>query len=335
MKISIFFNLLCKSFIIYDKLLLDNSFKNRKLGDKVRKIIHLLILIVIFYFAYQYRENIYEVYNHYFVPIEKKITKLEKNEYFRNYDFNYVQNTTNFIPHSKKEIKNIYYTIVNSGMNSFTFYCPKDYETCISDVNDLANDQNIISNINNFVHPFNSFKTLKTEVESTGKVHIEIEKLYDKEMIIILNYKVDEIIKNNIKDTMTIKEKIRKIHDYIIDNTKYDKNRSDQKIVKYKSDNAYGVLIENHGLCGGYTDSMMLFLEKFKIPNYKISTENHIWNYVKVNDEWLHLDLTWDDPVTTNGKDVLDDSYFLIDDNALHEIEKTEHNYDTNIYGND
>ena len=298
----------------------------------MKRIIHVLLLIFVIYFAYQYRENIYELYNQYFVPIENKVSKLEKNDYYRNYDFDYVQNTNNFIPHNKKEIKNIYYTIVNSGMENFTFYCPKDYVNCISDVNDLANDQDTISNINNFVHPYNSFKTLKTEVDTTGKVQIQIEKVYNKEMIIILNYKVNEIIDKNIKDSLNIKDKIKKIHDYIIDNTTYDKNRSDQKIIKYKSDNAYGVLIENHGLCGGYTDSMMLFLEKFSVPNYKIATENHIWNYVKINDEWLHLDLTWDDPVTNTGKNVLDDSYFLITDSELKSIEKEEHNYNTDIY---
>ena len=68
-------------------------------------------------------------------------------------------------------------------------------------------------------------------------------------MIILLNYKVDDIIKENTNDEMDMKTKIRKIHDYIIKNTTYDKERSDEKIVNYKSDNAYGVLIENKGLC--------------------------------------------------------------------------------------
>ncbi len=151
-------------------------------------------------------------------------------------------------------------------------------------------------------------------------------------MIVILNYKVDDIIKKNIKETDTLKEKIKKIHDYIIDNTTYDKDRSDKKIVNYKSDNAYGVLVENYGLCGGYTDAMMLFLEKLNIPNYKIATENHVWNYVKVDDKWLHLDLTWDDPITEDDKNILDDSYFLITNEELANLEKEEHNYDINIF---
>ena len=298
----------------------------------MRKLLYLTLFVFLIYLAYQYRDNIYELYYNNFVSIEEKTSKIEKNEYYRDYNFSYAKNTDDFIPKSKKDILNIYYTIVNSGMNDFTFYCPKDYSDCIKDVNDIANDQNTISNINNFIHPYNSFKTLKTEVDTTGKIDIHIEKVYDDEMIIILNYKVDEIIKSEINDNDDIKEKIRKIHDYIINHTSYDKERSDKKIINYKSDNAYGVLIENYGLCGGYTDAMMLFLEKFKIPNYKIATENHIWNYVKINNEWLHLDLTWDDPVSENGKDILDDSYFLIDDDELRNLEKDEHIYNADIY---
>ncbi len=217
-------------------------------------------------------------------------------------------------------------------MTNFIFYCPKDYVYCISDVNDVANDQNTISNLNNFVHPFNSFKTLKTEVDITGKVTVQIEKVYDDDMILLLNYKVDDIIKDVIKETDNDKTKIRKIHDYIINHTTYDKERSDKKIIKYRSDNAYGVLIEKYGLCGGYTDAMMLFLEKFKIPSYKIATENHVWNYVKLNNEWLHLDLTWDDPVSTDGKPILDDAFFLIDDDELKSKEQEQHSYNEDIY---
>ena len=298
----------------------------------MRKLFYLIVFTVAIYLAYQYRGSIKEIYYNNFVSIEEKVTKLEKNDYYRDYDLSYAKNTNDFIPKSKKDILNIYYTIINSGMKDFTFFCPNDYSDCINDVNDIANDQNSISNINNFVHPFNSFKTLKTEVDSKGQVDVHIEKVYDDEMIILLNYKVDEIIKNEINEDDDIKTKIKKIHDYIINNTFYDKDRSDKKIINYKSDNAYGVLIEKYGLCGGYTDAMMLFLERFNLPNYKIATENHIWNYVKINNEWLHLDLTWDDPVTSDGKDLLDDSYFLIDDEELRNLEKEEHTYNADIY---
>ncbi len=298
----------------------------------MKKLLYVILFTLLIVLAYQYRDNIYEVYNDVFVSIEDKVTKLEPNDYYHDYSFSYAQNTTDFIPNNKEDIINIYYTIVNSGMTKFTFYCPKEYTNCIKDINDIANDQNTVSNINNFVHPFNSFKTLKTEVDITGKVDVEIEKVYDDEMIIILNYKVDDIIKNEIKENDDLRTKIKKIHDYIINNTTYDKERSDKKVINYKSDNAYGVLVQKYGLCGGYTDAMMLFLERFNVSNYKIATENHIWNYVKLNNQWLHLDLTWDDPITTDGKQILDDAFFLIDDDELKEKEKEQHSYSADIY---
>ena len=298
----------------------------------MKKLFSLIVLIILISFIYTNRENIVKIYNDYFVPIEDKITKLEKNSYYRNYDFSYVQNIDHFIPQNKDEIINIYYTIVNSGMNEFTFYCPKEYANCVNDVRDIANDQDMISNLNNFVHPYNSFKTLQTEVDSVGKITIHINKVYDDEMIIILNYKIDEVLKNNINQDDSLRDKIRKIHNYIINHTVYDKDRSDNKIINYKSDNAYGVLAEGYGLCGGYTDAMMLFLEKLGVKSIKISTENHIWNYVNIDDKWLHLDLTWDDPVSSDGKNILDDSYFLITDQELKQLEKEEHNYNLEIY---
>ena len=217
-------------------------------------------------------------------------------------------------------------------MNKFTFYCKAEYENCINDVRDIANNQVIISNINNFVHPYNSFKDLETEIDSLGKITLNINRNYTDEMKIILNYKIDEIIKNNIKDEMDLKQKIKVIHDYIINNTKYDTNRSDNNIITYKSDTAYGALIEGYALCGGYTDSMMLFLEKFKVKNYRISSENHVWNYVYLDNGWYNLDLTWDDPVNKNGKDLLYDDFFLITDAEMFNLDTTEHIYDKNVY---
>ena len=131
---------------------------------------------------------------------------------------------------------------------------------------------------------------------------------------------------------MTNEDKIKIIHDYIINNTKYDKAKSDNKVKLYNSDIAYGALIEHYAICGGYSDSMKLFLDKFGIENYKISSENHIWNLVKLNNEWFHLDLTWDDPVTNTGEDVLEYDYFLITTEELQTLDTDQHFFDKTIY---
>ena len=299
----------------------------------MKRIFNYFMAFLIIMLVYNFREEIFIFYNSYCAPIEKRISELEKNEYYRNYDFTYVENTKNFIPTNKTDIKNIYYTIVNSGMTEFTFYCPSEYQSCMDDVNEIANDQNIISNINNFVHPYNSFNSLKTEIDSLGKITIEIEKVYNDEMIILIDYKINEIYKDIIgNNNFDNKTKIKTIHDYIINTTKYDSNRSDRKIINYKSDTAYGPLIEGYGLCGGYTDAMALFLDYYKIPNFKVISENHIWNAVKLDGKWYHLDLTWDDPISKSGNDILEHTFFLIRTDKLLELEKEQHIFDQNIF---
>ena len=131
---------------------------------------------------------------------------------------------------------------------------------------------------------------------------------------------------------MTNEDKIKEAHNYIINNSKYDSDRSDNNIVKYKSDTAYGTLLEGYSLCGGYTDAMELFLEDMNIKSYKISSENHVWNAVNLNNAWYHLDLTWDDPITTDGSDILEYNFFLITTSELDALEAEQHNYDKNVY---
>lgn len=261
-----------------------------------------------------------------------KTTELERNEYYRNYDFMYVHNTDQFIPHNKQELVDVLYTIINSGEEMFTFYCSNEYKECRDDVRAIANDQTILSHINNYVHPYNSFKHIETQFTDMGEVTITLGKVYSKEEIELINQKVDEIILKNIRNDINVIDKIKIVHDYIISNSRYDTARAYQNNQTYKSDIAYGPLFQGHAICSGYSDAMELFLEKFGVKSYKISSENHVWNAVYLNDRWYHLDLTWDDPVTDIGIDLLEYNYFLIDNNKLKSKKDDEHFFDKNYY---
>ena len=254
-------------------------------------------------------------------PREIKIPKV--NEYkLDNGDYEYVSSTDNFVPENKQDIMDIIYTILNSGWKEFTFYCPTEYETCVDDVTSITNN----------VHPFNSFKTIETNYTTSGEISLIIHKLYSDEEIKEINDKVKKVIDENIKDNMSEEDRIKTIHDYIINNTKYD----DEKIsgvTKEKSNNAYGALIDGYAICSGYTDAMAIFLDELEIRNIKVSSTNHIWNLVYVNGSWKNLDLTFDDPITDTGEDVLNYDYFLVDTNVLSEKDKTgQHNYDKDVF---
>lgn len=298
----------------------------------MKKLFSLLFVVSIFAVCFIYKDEIVNYVVDAVTELNKDATPLKNNEYAHKNNYEFVKLTDDFTPTSKEDIINIYYTILNSGMSEFTFYCNDDYKNCIEDIDYVSNNQNLLSSINNFVPVYNSFSNIETEFDSLGKITIHINHNYTEEQITTLKEKVETITKELITNDMKDDNKIKVIHDYIINNTKYDIDRSDNKIIKYDSDTAYGALIQNYAICGGYADSMKLFLDYLNIPNYKISSENHIWNLVYVNNDWYHLDLTWDDPVTSTGKDVLEYDYFLITSDELKSMNTDQHFYDTTFY---
>ena len=297
----------------------------------MKKFLYYLFLIGLVVFVYFYKEQIVKFIMELVNPREE-VNLDYKNSYYLKYKYNYFNKLTSVDVHSKKDIFDVYYNVTNNGYDRFTFYCPDDYDACLDDLNSLVFDQKTLSIINGFVHPFNSFQNIRTEYNSLGEISLEIVKTYSQEDIDLINEKVQEIINNEIKDERDHRKIIKIVHDYIINHTKYDKDRADNNVIKYRSNTAYGVLFEGYGICGGYTDTMAIFLDYFDIPNFEIASENHIWNVVYIDGQWLHLDLTWDDPIISSGEEILSDTYFLITSEQLREINDVQHNYDTAVY---
>lgn len=242
------------------------------------------------------------------------------NKYAKDSKFLFLEKVYTNTPYSYQDLINLYYSIIDAGYQVYTFYCPKEYSNCIKDVSSISEDELILTHINNYVHPFNCFTSINTSITKTGEVTLDISYLYKKEDIDKIDIRVDELINQLIKDNMSTIDKVKTIHDYIINNTKYDVKRNLTGESEYSSYNAYGPLFEGFATCNGYTDLMAIFLNKLDIPNYKIATTpeeisysatGHIWNALEVDGKWLHLDLTWDDPVSNDNKDYLFHTYFL------------------------
>ena len=298
----------------------------------MKKIATLGLLMILIGLIMIRKDDLITLFNTRFETKSIAVTLGEKNQYYRDYNFNYVQNTEEFTPRNKQDIINIYYTIINAGKSSFTFYCPTNYEKCLEEVQEIANDQSTLSDINNFVHPFNGFAHIETQFDTLGKVTVSIVHSYSKEQITKINEQVDSMYSKLVNQNISLEDNIRSIHDYIIEHTKYDSLRSDKNIPDYHSDIAYGPLFEGYAVCGGYADLMELFLEKLGVKGYKISSNEHVWNAVEMGKAWYHLDLTWDDPVADDGKDYLEHNYFLINTTQLLEQEVTQHTFNQNVY---
>jgi len=297
----------------------------------MKKIIASVFLIIFMLTLYYYREPLQNK----FVTITSNKQTLNNgnvNQYARGKDFNFVQITNSVEPQNKEDLYNLYYTILDGGYKTYRFYCPKEYVNCLTDVNQLSTNDELLSDMNSFVAPYNTFKELTTNYNNYRLVSITSNPAYTKEQINVIEEKITSIENELIKPEMNTTQKIKTIHDFIINQTIYDKDRADRGIITYHSDIAYGPLFEGYGICSGYTDAMALFLDRWQIPNYRITSEAHVWNLVYIDGKWLHLDLTFDDPISADGRNMINHKYFLINNAQLHDLNDGEHNFDQNIF---
>ena len=89
-------------------------------------------------------------------------------------------------------------------------------------------------------------------------------------------------------------EKIRFAHDWLIKNVDYD---TDYDMVS--STTLKGLYKNKKAVCQGYAIAFGVFMKYMGIPSkYVVSkNKNHMWNMVKLDGKWYHVDVTWDDPV--------------------------------------
>ncbi len=132
-----------------------------------------------------------------------------------------------------------------------------------------------------------------------------------------LNKKADEIV-SLIPENATDYEKIKFIAQYLADNVVYTPNEVDYDIIT-ESSNAYGALINNYAICGGYANAFQILAEKAGVVSIVIrgqiysAYEAHIWNMVYVDNNWYHIDATWiDNPYTG-----FDDTYLMATDSEM------------------
>lgn len=156
----------------------------------------------------------------------------------------------------------------------------------------------------------NIAKEFKEYIASDGEIH----EIYD-DSAVIRAYKTGEdknlseedkyvlktaskIIEENIKDDMTDYEKEKAIYDWQVAYTAYSEtslapiNAGDQY-----SHTPYGVLKYKQAICVGNATTFKLFMDMLGIETKIIhSTQEgeHAWDVVKLDNEWYHVDVTFD-----------------------------------------
>lgn len=112
-------------------------------------------------------------------------------------------------------------------------------------------------------------------------------------------------------DQMTDLDKLLLAHDYVTDSNVYYTDSSGSHGDGY-SYNAYGALVNKQCVCQGYATAYYALLKELGFNEDNIDfvlsvsgNTRHIWNIVRLDGKWYHVDATWDDP-TYNNYDMYD-----------------------------
>ena len=130
-----------------------------------------------------------------------------------------------------------------------------------------------------------------------------------EECIDTFSKEIDKILSvTNSSDSEYVREK--KIHDKLLEKCSYANN------VYSMSDgwqyfSAYGAIVDGSAVCEGYSKAMQLLLNRSGIDCCTVrgTADNvkHMWNLVRIDGKWYHLDATWDE----NGGNTIYD-YFNV-----------------------
>lgn len=127
-----------------------------------------------------------------------------------------------------------------------------------------------------------------------------------------VNKRAAEILKQILVAGMNEHEKVKAIHDYVVQNMKYDTHMK-----KYT---AYEAVYSGEAVCQGYALLTYRLLEQAGMKNLIVEGmaggQRHAWNLVQINGAWYHLDTTWDDPIGSLPDDI-SYKYYLLNDQQI------------------
>lgn len=156
-------------------------------------------------------------------------------------------------------------------------------------------------------------------VETAEKIELEFEN--------IMRY---------IRDDMSQVEKMLAVHDYFCTHYEYDEVRLANGTIPNSSYMLSGVMAYRIGVCQSYAFAYQYVLNRLGIECTTVSSDamNHMWNLVKVDGIWYHVDVTWDDPTSDkcgNARHL----FFLVSDESMRDSDHRHYGWSTNVECND
>lgn len=206
----------------------------------------------------------------------------------------------------------------------------KNFQTSIniSNYNIPLEDRALISNAIFYEHPEffylnNSISYSYYPGSDTNYIfNVILQYDFTKDEAMVMQEEIDTSIAPIIRKASTLKTNVEKalyVRDYLALNCAYDQQAGESGTdTSSQSFTIYGCIVDGIAVCQGYALAYMYILDKVGIKAEFVSSSsmNHAWNLVLIDNDWYHVDVTWDDPVPDSmGR--TSHSYFLASDSKI------------------
>lgn len=129
-------------------------------------------------------------------------------------------------------------------------------------------------------------------------------------------------------------DKLRFLHDYLAENLTYDMGAPDPRSQR-ETHTIVGALLNSACVCDGYARAYRLMCDQLHLSCIVAIGESaqpgnegpHAWNFVRINGQVYHVDVTWDSNLIASGCPV-SDYYFLRNDAVF----SKDHAWDPLLY---
>lgn len=141
------------------------------------------------------------------------------------------------------------------------------------------------------------------------------------------------IVASTINSGMTDLQKESALHDYIVNLAKYDYAGLTSNNMGEASYTDYGIFVNHVAVCEGYAKAFKRVMNLAGLYCNVVSGTGdgspHAWDIVKIDGSYKMVDITWDDPITSNGKQILSHDFFNVSDAVM---QQSGHAWDRDKY---
>lgn len=134
-----------------------------------------------------------------------------------------------------------------------------------------------------------------TLVTSGGSTEAELHFFYEPERLEEIGRLLDRTVSRIVgmcgESCSTDYEKELFVHDYLANNVEYDRSSN---AYDHAAQTQVGALLEGRAVCEGISKAAALLLQEAGVDCGCLFNREHMWNVIRLDGEYYHLDVTWD-----------------------------------------